>query len=1125
LSLSGDATISGDLSVSGSVIVQDSLIIDNLNVLGSSTLGQSDNTSDSTVGINGRIIQNHTYNYPAYDLTVDATVIAPVFNIHSDGSGNIFHIERTSDTTQCLFDITNYGKSYDFCINHLGTQGGIFKIRDDASGDSVILTKNAPGFIGSMFNLTSNSSSPLFNIYNKASVSSVSINIDQTSGTIIKLNTNGDASVVNITSNGSGTDLKISHVGTGGHAIDVTSASTSGAMTLLNTAGQAVLITQTANADTVTIEKDGTGSGQALEVYNRGSDVGLGVYNSGTGVGQLISHVGISSQPGLDIFIAGSESGPGLRINKSNDTSGEVVRLWNQGISESLYIIQDNTDSLSSVIRIDNQSLGYDASSRNWWIDSSGNFFSLPNGSVSVKDVYLDSTGHKLSASMIWLDSTHMDSSNPGVAGRVFIESGYLRISDGTNVLPIAGATGPQGMVGQTGIQGIPSPLGEIPSDFTSLNGNAQYTSSSTYSDVLTTSITLDGSAYIYASMTFQSDTTGIGTYPHAGYRLVIDDSTGDELSRFIVSDDDVELGSIGYRAGIFDPGTYIVRGQFNRKAGTKQVRIANAQLYAQALQGDRGVEGRTGIQGTTGIQGAGFTGLSGETGIQGLTGPFGNTGVQGPAGGPSVIPTDYTRRDSTVFDTTSSVFVNLITASVTLNTSTYLHGLMTFESVSLGTGDYATGGYRVVIDDSTGDELEKFIQSNDEVFIGSVQNRSGLYGPGTYTAIGQVRLVSGERTLRVNDAQLWLQGQESYGIQGITGFTGETGLTGVQGQTGVSGQTGVKGLDGDDGVQGQTGLTGIQGQTGVGAQGITGLIGETGLTGVQGQTGVLGQTGLVGQTGLTGVQGHTGVGITGLKGVTGFVGQTGIQGDTGFGIQGNTGILGPTGAYGGPQGDTGFQGSTGIGSTQIIYGTTSRYSVVSTPGEEVWVVSNSSVYTGLPWDRSGTVLTMYRNNHGHFAGNRVIVRNTNMDYQVATIDSTTLNGFAITTTITDGSYGIEGAYSLGFTYAHSGSPKTGGVLSAPSGDHADAQLLTLRVRTGSRNGITYNVVVPASAVNGAGANTNLSDCFVPNYNVRTDSDSLSAVGATLQTNIGGSYSTFQIGALGTLSRMIVLNF
>jgi hypothetical protein len=147
------------------------------------------------------------------------------------------------------------------------------------------------------------------------------------------------------------------------------------------------------------------------------------------------------------------------------------------------------------------------------------------------------------------------------------------------------------------------------------------------------------------------------------------------------------------------------------------------------------------------------------------------------------------------------------------------------------------------------------------------------------------------------------------------------------------------------------------------------------------------------------------------------------------------------------------------------------------------------------------------------------------MDYQTATIDSTTVNSFALTTTNTGSSSGTDGAYSLGFTYAHNGSPKTGGTLSAPAGDHADVQLLAVRIRTGTRASTTYDLVVPASLVNGAGQNTNLGNCFVPDFNVRADGDTLSAVAATMATNISGSYSTFQFGGMGSLSRIIVVHF
>jgi len=212
----------------------------------------------------------------------------------------------------------------------------------------------------------------------------------------------------------------------------------------------------------------------------------------------------------------------------------------------------------------------------------------------------------------------------------------------------------------------------------------------------------------------------------------------------------------------------------------------------------------------------------------------------------------------------------------------------------------------------------------------------------------------------------------------------------------------------------------------------------------------------------------------------------------------------------------------------EALFNPTSRYQVDSSTGEEVWIVSSSTLYRNISWDRTGTTLNMYRPAHGHISGNRVVVRNTNTDYQVATIDSTTLDSFAFTTQNIDGTAGLNGAYSLGFTFTHTGgSPKTGGSVFAPSGDHSDCQLHTLHIRTGTRQGTTYTLTVPASAVNGAGMNTSLGTVFIPDYNVRADSDNLAAVGATINTNISGSYSTFQFGSLGigSLSRFIILHF
>jgi collagen type VII alpha len=259
---------------------------------------------------------------------------------------------------------------------------------------------------------------------------------------------------------------------------------------------------------------------------------------------------------------------------------------------------------------------------------------------------------------------------------------------------------------------------------------------------------------------------------------------------------------------------------------------------------------------------------------------------------------------------------------------------------------------------------------------------------------------------------------------------------------------------------------------------------------------------------GFTGVQGETGIGyqgITGFSGVTGLIGETGTQGETGA---------------------SGETGTSGLVVNQPFFNTASRYQLIGSSGEEVWCVSSSTVFTGLSWTRSGTILTINSTNHGHTSGNRVVIRNTNLDYQEGLIISTATNSFTFTTISTGSTSGTAGAYSLGFTYSHVGSPKTGGILSAPSGTHADCQLISLRIRTGGRSGTSYVLTVPEDAVNGAGANTSLGDCFIPDFNVRADTDTLSAIAATMVVNdAAAGYEVFTFGALGSLSRFICLHF
>ena len=220
------------------------------------------------------------------------------------------------------------------------------------------------------------------------------------------------------------------------------------------------------------------------------------------------------------------------------------------------------------------------------------------------------------------------------------------------------------------------------------------------------------------------------------------------------------------------------------------------------------------------------------------------------------------------------------------------------------------------------------------------------------------------------------------------------------------------------------------------------------------------------------------------------------------------------------------MQGSTGVGNIlNTFYNVSNRYQANGTSGAEVWIHSSSNVYLDIPWSRSGTTLTITRSGHGHTTGDIVIVRNANIDYIATPIISTTPTTFSINVVSSGNMSGSSAYYSLGFSFVHSVT-LTGGNVIAPSG--AEVQLISMRLRTGQRSGTTYDLTVPNSVINGAGANTNLGNVFIPNFGVRTDSDTLAAVAGTIGVNQNGlGYSTFTFGNLGsgTLSRFILLHF
>jgi hypothetical protein len=307
----------------------------------------------------------------------------------------------------------------------------------------------------------------------------------------------------------------------------------------------------------------------------------------------------------------------------------------------------------------------------------------------------------------------------------------------------------------------------------------------------------------------------------------------------------------------------------------------------------------------------------------------------------------------------------------------------------------------------------------------------------------------------------------------------------------------------------------------------LTNLKGPQGTQGPTGPAGadstVPGPAGAKGDTGPAGVNGTNGSQI--YSGTTAPGAGTGVDGDFYFNTSTGDYYKKVTGAWALQSNLTGPQGPAGSGSggTSTLYNNTARYQMVAISGQAVWCVSTATMNLGLIWSRATTTLTITHNNHQHVVGERVIVRNTNVDSQVALITAATTNTFSITCTDTGATSGAAGAYMMGFTFAHNGAAGSisGGTLSAPV--VGDLQLISLRMRLASstRAGLTYNLVVPASSTNGAGGNTSNDDVYIPSPNIRNALPSLTAVSSTIAGAVSGSYNTYQLGALGQTANEI----
>lgn len=204
-----------------------------------------------------------------------------------------------------------------------------------------------------------------------------------------------------------------------------------------------------------------------------------------------------------------------------------------------------------------------------------------------------------------------------------------------------------------------------------------------------------------------------------------------------------------------------------------------------------------------------------------------------------------------------------------------------------------------------------------------------------------------------------------------------------------------------------------------------------------------------------------------------------------------------------------------------ITFQATSRYQVVSSLGKEVWVHSSSKAYGNLSWTRDGSLLTIKHVAHGHSNGDRVIIRDANEDYICSNLTIIDSDYFKVSCSNDGGTSGISANYSMGFNYSHNSdvASLTSGTLTAPSNENV--QLISMRIHLAgnTRSSTTYDLVLPPSALNGAGANLSPGTVYIPMYNVRQDSDTLAGIAATIAMNpASAGYNRFQFSAIGSTS-------
>jgi hypothetical protein len=207
-------------------------------------------------------------------------------------------------------------------------------------------------------------------------------------------------------------------------------------------------------------------------------------------------------------------------------------------------------------------------------------------------------------------------------------------------------APGPTGAQGPAGPAFTGAAGGAIPTEYNQLATATTAGVTGAYVAIpgLTGSISIDVNTNIHAAMSFEAQSSGVGTDATLGVLIKLGPITGPEHNRFLSGTNDRGLGSVQARTGVLTAGTYTYTAYYRKVSGTKDVQINKAELHVmgmQAVQGPTGVTGAAGAAGATGADSTvagptgapGSVGVTGPTGSIGPTGPSGSTGPTGPTG------------------------------------------------------------------------------------------------------------------------------------------------------------------------------------------------------------------------------------------------------------------------------------------------------------------------------------------------------------------------------------------------------------------------------------------------------------------------------------------------------------